>query len=157
MSRSSPPFWFWQGKSSSYPMVLTFCTRHILFIIVTGFSSAVEHLTSINYSARLNKNWQANKIQLERKQMNYAPKIDGVCRVYRYVKVYGDTYLRTPKSGYTAHPYSVVWIHILYTSTQVRIGPDKIFFSIKLKFFLIFQYKHFGEVLKRTVSLRRFF
>ena len=43
-------------------------------------------------------------------------------------KVYGDKYLRTPKSGYTAHPYSVVWIHILYTSTQVRIGPDKIFF-----------------------------
>ena len=48
-------------------MVLTFCTRHVLFIIVTGFSLAVGHLTSINYQAMLNKNWQANKIQLETK------------------------------------------------------------------------------------------
>ena len=48
-------------------MILTFCTRPVVFIIVTGFSLAVGHPTSFNFQASLNKYWHANKLQLEKK------------------------------------------------------------------------------------------
>ena len=86
-------------------MVLTFCTRHVLFIIVTCFSLAVGHLNSINYQARLNKNWQAFKIQLETKADELcSEKFTEFAEYTGTSKSYRDTYLRTPKSGYTGLP-----------------------------------------------------
>ena len=62
-------------------MILTFCTWPVLFIIVTGFSLAVGHPACTNYQARLNNMDMQINNSSKRKQINYAPKIDGVCRV----------------------------------------------------------------------------
>ena len=79
-------------------MVLTFCTRYVLFIIVTGFSLAIGHLASINYQGRLNK----NKIQLKRKADELcSEKLTEFAECTSISKAYRDMYLRTPKWRYT--------------------------------------------------------
>ena len=86
--------------------------------------------------------------------LNVSGRLIKYDQIYFYFSDHAEVSFHLPTQVSPAPTHLVMVSHVNSTD----IGPvNQIKFSVKCDYFLIHQFKHVFWVLKRTVSLRRFF